>query len=161
MITKFAPAHAPYIGRGRWTWQISTLNDKNLIQEIIKKGIPHLKELERLASLPSQESKAILPCWEAFKEDLRQIAKKYGNKAQSKVHQKIKNIENDIQELNNHPEADSDDNVRANEAFMASELAHLERINACDIRDDTRALLAHEGEKLGGIWSKINTDPKP
>lgn len=48
-----------------------------------------------------------------------------------------------------------------NKAFMANELAHLEKIAAQDRRDLTKAQLASHGEQLGGPWSTISKENKP
>ena len=66
-----------------------------------------------------------------------------------------------MKELTNHPELDTNEAVRYNEAFLANELAHLEKTRARDRKDETSATLAHQGEKLGGAWSAINKERKP
>ena len=61
----------------------------------------------------------------------------------------------------NQPDLDKDESVRQNEAFLANELAHLEKTQARDHKDLTRTSLAYQGEKLGGAWSAINKERKP
>ena len=36
-----------------------------------------------------------------------------------------------------------------------------EKIQAKDNKDETRAVLANQGEVLGGVWSGMNKDRKP
>ena len=73
----------------------------------------------------------------------------------------MKSIRDDMDELTNHPNLDTRDEIRYNEAFLANELAHLEKVQASDHRDKLRATLANHGEKLGGVWSAINKERKP
>jgi hypothetical protein len=66
-----------------------------------------------------------------------------------------------MNELTNHPDLDENESIRYNEAFLANELAHLEKTRARDHKDETRSTLAHQGEVLGGAWSAINKERKP
>jgi len=54
-----------------------------------------------------------------------------------------------------HPDFDLRDDLRTNEAFIASEITHLEKIRANEHRDTFRAKLLIQGEKPGGVWSKL------
>jgi hypothetical protein len=49
VTTKFAPAHAPHIGKGRWTMKVGILQDKNLRKTMKEKGINLLEDLKTLA----------------------------------------------------------------------------------------------------------------
>src|SRR5258708_8358575 len=44
---KYAPLDAPYIGKGRWTWNIALLQKTNLTDKIVEKGIRLQADLER------------------------------------------------------------------------------------------------------------------
>lgn len=66
-----------------------------------------------------------------------------------------------MNELTNHPNLDSDEMIRYNEAFLVNELAHLEKLKVRDCKDEMRATLTHQGETLGGMWSAINKERKP
>jgi exonuclease III len=43
VLTKYAPADAPFIGKGRWTWQLPSLEDKELIKKVVERGM-HLQQ---------------------------------------------------------------------------------------------------------------------
>jgi hypothetical protein len=99
--------------------------------------------------------------WKIFKQDAKDMAKKPCKESRTKISRRIEHIKKDLHHLTNHPDIDTDKGIRANEAFLASELGHLEKTRACDHKDDNRASLAYQGEKLGGAWSAINKERKP
>ena len=74
---------------------------------------------------------------------------------------KMSNLETEIKNLARHPEFDTNNNLRANEAFLAKELEPLKRIEARDRMDELRAVVTNHGKVLGGIWSGMNKDRKP
>ncbi|KAH8982304.1 Endonuclease/exonuclease/phosphatase [Lactarius deliciosus] len=142
VIAKYAPTSAPYIsdGNGRWTWQKSSLKDKELMDQVVERGIVLQKDLNsyQVKNTP-RETMNPQKLWSAFKDDVMEMAKKHGKVLQAKTTKKLKAIEKDLKSLTNHPDLDNDENIRTNEAFLANELAHLERIKAQDRKDDTRA----------------------
>jgi hypothetical protein len=73
----------------------------------------------------------------------------------------IKKLEQDLKDLTNHPNLDSDPNLRTSEAFLANELAHLEKVKARTKKTTLHAQLTAHGEKLGGIWFAINKEKIP
>lgn len=99
--------------------------------------------------------------WKAFKDDIKITASEYSKSSRSRITKRIDLIRNDMKELTNHPNLDSDETIRYNEAFLANELAHLEKLKARDRKDEMRATLTHQGETLGGTWSAINKERKP
>src|ERR1700735_5628733 len=89
------------------------------------------------------------------------MAKKHNKESRCKISKHINLITKDLHELMSHPDQDENDTVQFNEAILASELDHLERMKARDHKDNMRASLAHHGKKLGGAWSAINKECKP
>ena len=162
VMTKYAPADAPFIGKGRWTWQITSLEDRKLIKNVIERGMTLLNDLEKLKQENTCREKAnAQTLWTSFKEDIREIAKACSRESRTKITKRIELITKDIHELMNHPDLDEDESIRQNEAFLANELEHLEKTRARDHKDLTRTSLAYQGEKLGGAWSAINKERKP
>ncbi|KAH9005679.1 Endonuclease/exonuclease/phosphatase, partial [Lactarius deliciosus] len=160
--TKFAPTETPTLGSGRWTWQLSSLKDKKLLMKIVNRGIDLIKDLDRLQNNPiDRGSENPQTLWEKFKKDIKELARIHNKISWAKLTSRMKAIEKDLKELSNNPELDNSDTIRTNEAFLANELAYLERVQERDNRDEMRAALAHHGERLGGIWSAINKDRKP
>ena len=45
---KFTPKDAPDIGNGRWTWPLQSLNDKDLIKKVVKRGMTLQEKLDQL-----------------------------------------------------------------------------------------------------------------
>ena len=99
--------------------------------------------------------------WKKFKDNIRTLAKENADKTYHKITSKIKTMRKELHALANHPNLDNDEGARANEAFMANQLAHLEKVAARDRRDLSKALLANHGERLGGPWSAISKERKP
>ena len=99
--------------------------------------------------------------WKKFKDDIRAIAKSNADKTYHKVTSKIKTMRAELRALANNPNLDEDKVTRTNEAFLANQLAHLEKVAARDRRDLTKAQLANHGERLGGPWSAISKENKP
>lgn len=99
--------------------------------------------------------------WKKFKDDIKKLAKTSADKSYHKITSKIEKLKDEVRTLANHPDIDGNKGVQVKEAFAAHELAHLEKIVACDQKDHTKAMLANHGEKLRGPWSAISKDKKP
>ena len=162
VLTKYAPTDAPFIGKGRWTWQIPSLEDKNLIEKVIERGKQLQLSLTQIqAGNPDRNTSNPQSLWKSFKDDIKDLAVKHNKSSRSKIAKRIDLITKDLKELTNHPELDGDESIRFNEAFLANELRHLEKTRARDHKDEMRTNLAHQGEVLGGAWSAINKERKP
>jgi exonuclease III len=159
---KYAPKDAPLIGSGRWTWHLPALEEKHLIEVIIKKGKELEEKLDQLERAPAdRETTNPQTLWDSFKTDLKTIAKKESDKSKHKAAQKIKNLESDRKETTQDPTFEQDADARAQEAYLANEIKHLMRKDAQGKREDMKANLVFQGEKLGGIWSAIAKGKKP
>ena len=162
VLVKYAPADAPYIGKGRWTWQTSSLADKELTEEITKIGIRLQADLAQACAenITREETNPQL-LWKAFKENIKQLAKNHNKTSRMKITKRAELIRKDMHELTNHPEIDSSEPIHFDEALLANELKNLAKITAKDRKDITRTQLAYQGETLGGTWSAINKECKP
>ena len=162
VLAKYAPAEAPYIGKGRWTWQTASLECKDLMKQVVQRGIKLQEDINRTQRDGTDRGTANpQTLWKSFKDDIRETARTHNKKSRAKIRNRMKSIRNDMDELTNHPDLDTRDEIRYNEAFLANERAHLEKVQASDHRDELRATLANHGEKLGGVWSAINKERKP
>ena len=74
---------------------------------------------------------------------------------------KIRSLEEEKATITTHPDFDLRDDLRTNEAFIASEITHLEKARANEYRDTFRAKLLIQGEKPGGAWSKLGKLRRP
>lgn len=52
VLVKFAPKDAPSVGKGRWTCPCKAVNDENLINKIVNKGILIQDKIETLLNTP-------------------------------------------------------------------------------------------------------------
>lgn len=159
---KYAPAQAPFIGNGRWTMQIPELENDTLIDRLIDRGMILQEKLNNpLTNQAPRGKENPQSLWTSFKDDVVKITKKHCAESRGRLGKKIHVIERDIKSLTRNPEIDTDDRVRAEEAFLANELATLKHIRARDKKDEGRAVIVNHGEVLGGVWSGMNKDRKP
>ena len=159
---KFAPKDTPYIGSGRWTWYIPSLDEERLLNKIVSKGLVIQTKLENLQNdTATREETNPQKLWEAFKRDLQKIAKADANKSRHKITTRINKLEEDWDRVRKDPNFEYDENARAKESYLANEIKHLISKRDRERRDDLCATISHHGEKLGGIWSAINKEKKP
>ena len=163
MVTvKYAPKDAPEIGDGRWTWPLQSLEDETLITKVAERGKVLQNSLDKLDRGETHRNETNPQnLWEEFKNEIQQIAKTHTNKARYKTASMIKQLEKDIKSIAADPDFDTNDKLRAEEAYLENKLAHLLHVTAQNQKADTKAELAENGERLGGIWSAINKDKKP
>jgi hypothetical protein len=159
---KYALTQAPYIGKGHWTMQIPELKNDKLLEHLIDRGMTLQAKLcnpNRAQILCREENPQSL--WANFKVDIVKITKKHCKATRGKQGKKITDMESDIKSLARNPEIDTNNNMRAKEVFLASEVATLKCIQARDNKDKCRAAIVDHGKVLGGVWSGMNKDRKP
>ena len=127
-MTKFTPADAPYIRKGRWMLQLPALENKDLIDEAEKRGIKLQEDLNKIENEnTNREIANPQTLWKVYKQDVTDIAKKRCRESRAKISMRIELLKKDLHQIMNHPNIDTDESVCINEAFLASELAHLEK----------------------------------
>ena len=86
VLTKYAPTDAPFIGKGRWTWQIPSLEDKNLIKKVIERGKQLQLSLTQIqAGNPDHNTSNPQSLWKSFKDDIKDLAVKHNKSSRSKI----------------------------------------------------------------------------
>jgi hypothetical protein len=159
---KFAPKDAPLIRNGRWTWFIPSLDEKPLIDEIVTHEKTIQMKFENLqAGLTTRDETNPQALWEIFKADLKKTTKKKADKSHHKASSRIKRLERDCDETRDDPNFEYDEDARAKESYLMSEIKHIITAKDKENREDLRATIADHSEKLGGIWSAINKEKKP
>ena len=158
---KYAPAHAPYIGKGCWTMQIPELKNNDLMQRIIKRGLVLQMDMKsQEGNQPQREALNPQSLWADFKNDIVKMTRKHCSESRAKLTKKITAIERELKDISRNPNIDTNNNIRANEAYLTKELAILKHIHERDKKDDLRAVISNHGEVLGGVWSGMNKDRK-
>ncbi|KAH9049817.1 Endonuclease/exonuclease/phosphatase, partial [Lactarius deliciosus] len=100
--TKYAPTETPALGKGRWTWQLSSLEDKKLLLKIVNRGIDLIKDLDRLQRNPEDRgAENPQTLWYAFKNDIKKLAMAHNQMSWAKLTSRMKAIERDLKELSN------------------------------------------------------------
>jgi exonuclease III len=159
---KYAPADAPTIGKGRWTLPIHMLKNENFMNALVNRGTILMDDLENMSRTPiDRRNTNPQRLWQSFKEDTRAIAKRMAKEIHHKLNSRITRLERDIKATTSNPNFDTDNNLRINEAILASEMTHLEKKQAKHRKEDLSAEIAAHGEKLGGVWSAMNKEKKP
>jgi len=159
---KYAPVDTPVVGQGRWTWPLASLQKKELLDAIITKGRNLQSELDKLQTENTpRETSNPQTLWESFKNDIKKLAKEHTKDSIYKINSRSRALEKDRKSTLAHPNFENDENLRTHKAFLAQELAHLEKLQATNQRDILKAKLDDHGEKLGGAWSAMSNDKKP
>jgi len=79
-LVRFAPQHAPFIGKGRWSWPLGLLHDKPLNRTIHTLGLELQEQLGALPVHDRTSNAQIL--WQQFKD---RIKKEAGTAAKSQL----------------------------------------------------------------------------
>ncbi|KAG0694783.1 Endonuclease/exonuclease/phosphatase [Suillus ampliporus] len=104
IYVRFAPPGVPHIGKGRWTWPLSTLSDKTLLEKIEKLGITLQNEIESSNTADTRtNTKNPQTLWESFKNEITAEAQHMAKTHLAKINQKIKQLQRDITPKQNHP----------------------------------------------------------
>ena len=162
VLAKYSPKNAPLVGKGRWTWRPHALSHPPLMHQVEERSRLLRSELQKLQDLNTpRDIENPQTLWKKFKEDIKGLAKNLTGKSHHKITTKIKLLKEDLRSLSNNSNIDHEEGAQANEALMASKLAHLEKIVARDQKDQIKALLANHRERLRGPWSAISKVNKP
>lgn len=159
---KYAPKDCPYVGPGRWSLPLYSLENENLLCELEKLGLSlqhclndfHNQNINREITNPQL-------MWKDFKHECKAITKKITHKSFHKITSHISCLKKDRRDLTRDPNFDNNDSLRMTEALIANELGHLEKVQAHHKRDKLHSQLSSHGEKLSGIWSTMYKENKP
>ncbi|KAG1732241.1 Endonuclease/exonuclease/phosphatase [Suillus paluster] len=122
---RFAPPGLPHIGRGRWTWPIGVMTDKDLIQQIIKIGNESQQEIDALSPRNNETNPQTI--WESFKNKITATAKETTKKHLAKINQRIRALTKDLQRTSNSKDIDSPKDTRINRVIIEQEIDHLQK----------------------------------
>ena len=158
---KYAPLDAPFIGKGRWTWPLHSLNNVHLLEAVSERGLKLQEDLDHLSTHDIKRSTSNPQLlWSECKKDFGLIAKKYMRESYHKISTCIDLLKKDRKQLTMLPDFDADNDLRTREAILANELDHLRKVKAHQRRDLFKAWLTDHGEKLGGVWSRLSAKPR-
>ncbi|KAG2335829.1 hypothetical protein BDR05DRAFT_841226, partial [Suillus weaverae] len=95
VLVRFIPKNAPFIGKGRWTWPMSLMNDKKLFEDISNRGIAMQQKMTHQHETRNEVTNPQLT-WEDFKVNINQLAKKTAKEHLHKIKVRTKQLEDDI-----------------------------------------------------------------
>src|SRR6266404_4171167 len=136
------------------------MKNNKLIKQIIEKGKTLEEKLNMNQRNHLREDSNPQTLWTQFKTEVMNEAKMTKKKAWRGQNGRKKWLQKDLKEIANDLNLDKDKKIRTNEAMMANELAHLEKMEGKNNKDLYGAIVATHGEKLGGVWSMRNKENK-
>jgi len=163
VLMRFAPPSNPYIGKGRWAWPTSILNDDDLMENLQRLGINTQNAIQEQNTNNNVRSDTNNPqaLWETLKLQMTAQVKQAAKKHKCKINTRIKQLKNDLKQAHTLTNIDTDDDTRRNTALLECEISHLEKKKYQHNQLKMQAQWAHSGEKIGKYWSTINTPKKP
>ena len=96
-----------------------------------------------------------------FKVDITQWIAQEGKKKHYKCQAKMRNLKKDREEVINKPDFEENGDLQWQEAILANEIEHLEKVTSYNNRERIKAKIMWHGEKLGGTWSNLSKPRKP
>jgi ribonuclease HI/exonuclease III len=157
---RFAPKDATHIGSGRWSWPLSALNDKKLLNMIERKGKALENKLENISQINREEENA-QTLWSRFKNDITNQAKFISCIAHHKRNSEINKINNDRESIIQSENFEENPKLQWEEALLANRLSHLKRVDSARQRAKLSTKITLQGEILGSTWAKIHKTKTP
>ena len=162
VLIRYAPKDAPFIGKGRWTLPLHLLNNESLMTKIETQGREFLSNATRIRlEQIDRRVENIQTLWETYNENIKELTKETAKETHHKIISRIKALEKDIKATNRNPDIIRDNDLRAHEAFLNSQLKQLKKKRSKNRTDIMKANLSNHGEKLGGIWSALGKERRP
>jgi exonuclease III len=159
---KFAPSDAPDIGHGRWTWPAALLGNQVLNDAVIEKAWILQQEIQRVAGRETRsEERNPQTLLKAFKDDIKNMAMKTGQKSLPKMENRINSIMKDIGDLENNLSIDRDPETRDDIAILRMELGQLIDKKEGWRRGNEKATWDLKGETMSLYWINVNKEKRP
>ena len=157
-LVRFAPSKLPFVGKGRWTWPLGILSNKNLLMEITDLGINLQQALECPATHPAHTPQLL---WESFKSDITTLAKQTTRTHLPKMQHRINALHNDIHLSKQDPQLDNNPDAHSHTAVLIAELQHLERKHYKNSYARAQAQWFDKGETVSKYWSATVSPRRP
>jgi ribonuclease HI len=163
VTVRYAPKGAPYIGKGRWTWPLKALKDEKLMERVVEKGMELQEGLERIRTTPDERTDAYNPqtLWRQFKMAIIVQATSGSKRNQFRCRTRINQLTKDREQTLERPDFEENIELQWQEAILANEIEHLEKVISHNNRERLKAKITFHGEKLGGLWSNLSKPRKP
>ena len=158
-LVRFAPQHAPFIGKGRWSWLLGLLHDKPLNKKIHALGLELQNELGSLS--PEDRSTNAQTLWQQFKDKIKKEATTAAKSQLCKISKRIAELKKDMSEASNSLTLDEDLLSRLNVIALDREIDHLEKKRYKTNYNKAQAHWFMKGERINKYWSKVNNPRTP
>ena len=128
---KYAPNEAPLIGKGRWTMPLQILENEKFIEAVVIHGIKLQSNLETLqCENMDRETSNLQRLWKEFKKDISSIVKKMRDTSRYRIETHSKCLQKDLKTIMNHPDLDTNNDLRWNGNLLTNKIGHLESTRA-------------------------------
>ncbi|KAF8834731.1 hypothetical protein BDN67DRAFT_1044848, partial [Paxillus ammoniavirescens] len=144
----------PYLGKGRWTWPLGLVHDKDLNKKITELGKKLQSDLVALSPENRPDNNA-QHLWEHFKIEISNEAKLTVKKQLSKISNRIKAIKEDVQRANTTLDIDSNPDTRAHIIHLEQEIDHLEKKKYKSVYLRVQSQWHTKGERISKYWSMV------
>ncbi|KAG1844407.1 Endonuclease/exonuclease/phosphatase [Suillus tomentosus] len=116
ILVRYAPTNTPFVGKGRWSWPISLLNDEKFIKKISEIG----RQTQREITNHQQRTETENPqrSWENFKSKIRHNAKTTAKEHLYKIRQRVKQLEEDLRKTTENNDIDTNESTRRQKAWI-------------------------------------------
>ena len=156
-LVRFAPQHAPFIGKGRWSWPLGLLHDKPLNQSIHTHELELQEQLETLSQTDRTTNAQTL--WQKFKDDLKSDASTAAKSQMCKISKRITALKKDLADANRDVNLDEDIHSRVNAISLDHEIDHLEKKRYKAAYDKAQAHSSANQTSSGQSWPELARHP--
>ncbi|KAL1945502.1 hypothetical protein VTO73DRAFT_2353 [Trametes versicolor] len=164
--TGIANYNAPFVGKGRWVVPLTILTDPDFMSSAVAAGI----KLQQAINAITDRTQSVNPqsLYQAFKSEIRDLARARTKELFAKWDKKISALREDIHTVLNRPEsqnaAGGPTHNTASAAILQQKLSKLESRRFEKRRDDLKTRQWLEGETMSRSWirqSKLHSPQHP
>jgi len=111
VLVRFTPNKTPFVGKGRWSWPASLLNDQDLIKNISKAGITAQSKITHQQT-PRSNAENPQTIWKEFKIKIQQLAKTTAKEHLNKIRTRMRQLEEDLHKMTAKNDIDNNESSR-------------------------------------------------
>ena len=124
ILVRYVPNKLPFVGKGRWTWPLGILPNKDLLSKITNLGITLQQSLEHHNDPPDRNPQHL---WASFKADITTLARQTARMHLPKMQHRIEALRKDVRLSEQNQQLDDNPEARSHIAALTAEIQHLEK----------------------------------
>jgi ribonuclease HI/exonuclease III len=158
----FAPEDSPEVGKGRWTWPKSLLQNKVLTREVERRAEQLELDVEEWKhNREAGRDTNPQTIWRAFKIAITERAKALAKVDLNRIKRRILTLQTAVSAKENEPAIDESQEIREEAASMREEYEQLLRKERKDRGAVEKGNWMAKGEIVAPYWMNINKEHKP